>query len=158
MPDRPALRVPLDDCGLARAVTVIGDRWTLLVLREAHYGVTRFDEMRADLEIPKAALSSRLKGLVDEELLERRPYREEGSRTRDEYVLTPKGRALLPALIALMQWGDRYASTGALRFHHAGCGGTVTARLVCDCGHLAEPADLVATATEDADLVAEESR
>lgn len=135
---------------------MIGDRWTLLVLREAHYGVTRFDEMRADLEIPKAALSSRLKGLVDEGLLERRPYREAGSRTRDEYVPTAKGRALLPALIALMQWGDRYVSAGgALRFDHAGCGGAVTARLVCECGQLAEPTDLVATATPDTAVAAD---
>ncbi|RVW11567.1 transcriptional regulator [Prescottella agglutinans] len=144
MSEASALRVPLDECGLARAVAVIGDRWTLLVLREAHYGVTRFDEMRADIDIPKAALSMRLKALVDEGLLEKRPYREPGSRTRDEYLLTTKGRELLPALIALMQWGDRHLTpeAGPLQFRHAGCGGLVTAQLVCECGSPAATAEL----------------
>ncbi|MFE5287606.1 winged helix-turn-helix transcriptional regulator [Nocardia sp. NPDC056611] len=144
MSDRPGLRIPLDECGLARTAAVLGDRWTLLVLREAHYGITRFDDMRADLDIPRNALSTRLKTLVDTGLLAKSSYREPGARTRDEYVLTAMGRELLPALIALMQWGDRHLSDedGPLEFRHAGCDGIVTAQLTCECGQSVQPAEL----------------
>ncbi len=100
--------VALDDCGLARACDLLGGRWTLLILREAFYGVSRFEDLRADLDAPRAALSQRLDLLVVEGVLERRLYQEEKSRRRREYRLTEKGRELAIVLIALMQWGDRH--------------------------------------------------
>lgn len=99
--------VPVDQCGMARASELIGDRWSLLILREAFYGVKRFEDVRADINAPRAVLSQRLEQLVQADILERRPYREEGSRTRYEYCLTEQGRELAPVLIALMQWGDK---------------------------------------------------
>lgn len=99
--------VPIDHCGMARASELIGDRWSLLILREAFYGVKRFEDVRADIGAPRAVLSQRLEQLVQSDVLERQPYREVGSRTRYEYGLTEKGRELALVLIALMQWGDR---------------------------------------------------
>jgi DNA-binding HxlR family transcriptional regulator len=93
---------------MAKATELLGDRWTLLILREAFYGVSRFEDLRADLGAPRAALSERLERLVGQGILERRPYQEEKSRLRHEYRLTPKGRELALVLIALMQWGDRH--------------------------------------------------
>lgn len=94
------------DCSMVRTSDLIGDRWSLLILREAFYGVTRFEDMRADIAAPKAILSQRLLRLVEAGLLERRPYQEPGARQRYEYALTDKGRSLGLLLIALMQWGD----------------------------------------------------
>ncbi|MEZ5955635.1 MAG: helix-turn-helix domain-containing protein [Hyphomonadaceae bacterium] len=100
--------IALDDCGMARASDLLGDRWTLLILREAFYGVSRFEDLRADLDAPRAALSGRLDLLVEEGVLEKRPYQEEKSRVRHEYRLSEKGRELALVLIALMQWGDKH--------------------------------------------------
>ena len=100
--------VPVDRCGMARASELIGDRWTLLVLREVFYGVVRFEDLRADVSAPRAVLSQRLQRLVRAGILQRRPYREQGRRTRYEYGLSDKGRELALVLLALMQWGDRH--------------------------------------------------
>jgi len=100
--------VPVDQCGMARASELIGDRWTLLILREAFYGVTRFADLCADLSVPRAVLSQRLDQLVQAEILQLSPYQDAGSRTRFDYRLTEKGRELALVLLALMQWGDRY--------------------------------------------------
>lgn len=77
-----------------------------MILRSALYGVRRFDDFQAELGCPRTVLSGRLKSLESDGLIERKPYREPGKRARSEYVLTEKGAALLPALIALTQWGD----------------------------------------------------
>lgn len=100
--------VPLTRCGAARALDEVGDRWTLLILREAFYGVTRFDDMRADLGIPRSVLTQRLARMVEQRLLDRVPYRDEGARARSAYRLTRKGRALAPVILALMRWGDAF--------------------------------------------------
>ena len=100
--------VPISDCALVAAVEEIGDRWTLLILREAFYGVVRFDDIRADLGIPRAMLADRLAKLVESACLEKRPYREAGNRARYAYALTDKGRALSVALIALTHWGEAH--------------------------------------------------
>ena len=100
--------VPPDRCNLARAVDQIGDRWTLLILRSALYGVRRFDDFQTELGTPRTILSGRLKSLVDSGLLAKRTYKVEGRRARPEYVLTTKGEALRPVLIALNQWGDQW--------------------------------------------------
>ncbi|MGD1935295.1 MAG: winged helix-turn-helix transcriptional regulator [Candidatus Phaeomarinobacter sp.] len=93
---------------MARATDLFGDRWTLLILREALYGVTRFEDLRADLGIPRAALSQRLDRMVAAGLLSRHPYREGTSRTRHEYRMTDTGRDAVIVLVALMDWGDRH--------------------------------------------------
>lgn len=100
--------VPLTECGMARAADMIGDRWTLLIIREALYGVTRFDAMQADLDAPRTVLSGRLKKLCEIGVMKKRPYKEPGQRMRHQYVLTSTGVDLALPLIALMQWGDRH--------------------------------------------------
>lgn len=105
--------VSTEDCRLARAINLIGDRWSLLILRSALYGVRRFDDFQTELGCPRTVLSGRLKQLAEADLLTREPYREPGKRARSEYVLTEKGADLLPVLIALTQWGDRWLGDGA---------------------------------------------
>ena len=130
---------PNQVCSIARSLEVIGERWTLLILRDALVGLTRFEEFQAKLGIASNVLSNRLKRLCDEELLERVPDPERPGRPK--YVLTGKGRELGPALIVLMKWGDRYYPTpgGPPRLTlHAGCGGNLGPDLRCDrCGNLA---------------------
>lgn len=104
--------VPPADCRLARTIELIGDRWTLLILRAALYGVRRFDDFQAELGAPRTVLSGRLKALEAAGLIARQPYREPGKRVRSEYVLTDKGAALQPALIALTEWGDAWLGEG----------------------------------------------
>lgn len=93
---------------MARTAMVLGDRWTLLILREAFYGVQRYADMLADLGASRAVLSERLTKLVDDGLMTRQPYTEPGSRTRDAYVLTQRGRDTALILIAMMQWGEQH--------------------------------------------------
>ena len=123
-------------CSAARALEVVGERWTLLILRDALLGLTRFEEFQDSLGIASNVLTSRLKLLCDEEVLERVPDPQRPGRPR--YVLAGKGRELAPALIVLMKWGDRHypAPGGPPRLTlHAGCGGNVGADLRCDrCG------------------------
>lgn len=94
------------DCSLAQTLEVIGERWTLLILRDAFFGVRRFDVFQKRLGIARNILSARLSRLVEEGILERRALTEGGRRA--EYHLTDKGRDLQPALLALTQWGDRW--------------------------------------------------
>lgn len=101
-----------EQCGMAQAADLIGDRWTLLILREALFGVTRFDAIREDLGCPRTVLSGRLKRLCDAEILTKRPYKEPGRRTREQYVLTRKGVDLALPMIALMQWGEKHCLGG----------------------------------------------
>ncbi|MEV4078331.1 winged helix-turn-helix transcriptional regulator [Nonomuraea fuscirosea] len=109
------------DCSLASALEVIGERWTLLVIRDAMYGVRRFADFQAHLDIPKAVLSQRLSALVAAGLLERRRY--QNAPPRDEYVLTPVGRELWIPVLSLGQWGERHLTGNGPRrlFHHATC-------------------------------------
>ena len=108
-PEKPKpATVALQDCGMAQAAMLLGDRWTMLVVREALYGVTRFDAMKDDLDLPRSVLSDRLKRLTRAGVLIKRPYREPGQRARHQYVLTPMGIELALPLIALMQWGDKH--------------------------------------------------
>ncbi|MEV0945418.1 helix-turn-helix domain-containing protein [Rhodococcus sp. NPDC049939] len=95
-------------CSIAKAMDVVGTRSAMLILREAYYGTTRFDDFARRVGITEAVAASRLRELTAEGLFERQPYKDPGQRTRYEYVLTEKGRDLLPAVLALMQWGDKY--------------------------------------------------
>src|SRR5436190_21491264 len=97
-----------DRCPIDRTLQVVGSRSAFLLLREAFYGSTRFDDLVRLTGFTEAVAAKRLKELVAHGLLERRPYREPGQRTRHEYVLTERGRDLLPALLALGQWGRKH--------------------------------------------------
>src|SRR5215218_9345385 len=111
-----------DRCSIGRAMQVVGTRSAMLLMREAFYGTRRFDDFAARVGITEAAAAKRLRELVDAGLLERTPYREPGQRTRHEYRLTGMGRDLLPAALALMQWGDGYLAGEEgppIALHHA---------------------------------------
>jgi DNA-binding HxlR family transcriptional regulator len=119
-------------CSVARALEAIGDRWTMLVIRDAFTGARRFEEFQQRLGIARNVLSDRLSRLVDEGILERRPYQERPERF--EYRLTEKGLDLFPVLMSLMKWGDRHAPAEngpPMVVLHKGCGGEVDARLRC---------------------------
>ena len=124
-------------CTIARALDVISTRSAFLILREAFYGTTRFDDFAERVGISAPVAATRLGELVDHGLLEREDYREPGQRTRQRYVLTEKGADLFPALAALMQWGDRWLDEGVGPVHlrHAGCGERVEVQLRCAAGH-----------------------
>ena len=101
-------KLPADPCSIARTLSVLGERWTILILREAFFGVSRFAEFRDRLGVAPDVLSDRLATLVEFGVLSREPYREPGARSRFAYRLTPAGRELQVVLSALQQWGDEY--------------------------------------------------
>jgi DNA-binding HxlR family transcriptional regulator len=117
------------DCSLARALEVIGERWTLLIVRDAFYGVRRFNDFQAHLDIPKAVLADRLSGLVEAGILERRSDPQHGG--RHLYELTAAGRDLWPALHALLVWGGRHRHPNSRVFKHAACGNPLDDRGHC---------------------------
>nr|WSY54618.1 helix-turn-helix transcriptional regulator [Streptomyces sp. NBC_00886] len=110
------------ECSIARALEVVGERWTLLVIRDALYGVRRYNDFLVHLGIPRAVLAARLQALTAEGILEKRRYQE--SPPRDEYVVTDRGIALWPVLRSLGRWGrEQYDETRQRRyFRHADCG------------------------------------
>lgn len=127
------------NCSIARTLGVVGEKWTLLVLREAFYGIRRFDDFHAALGCARNLLATRLKTLVAHGLLERVGYRDDAGRSRDEYRLTDKGRDLFPVVVALMQWGDRWTaddSGPAVALLHRNCGEPVGVELNCGAGHV----------------------
>ena len=135
------------DCSIAGALEIVGDRWTLLVLREAFLGNRRFDGIQGRLGIARNVLTDRLARLVEDGLLERVAYQERPERF--EYRLTGKGLDLWPVLVALMQWGDRYRDDGRrpMVLRHRGCSGEVDDRRHCtDCGAALGPRDVVGLA------------
>lgn len=126
-------------CSIARAMDLLGERWTMLILREAFWGVRRFTELQRNLGIARNILSSRLQALVAAGILERRLYKEEPERY--EYVLTEKGRDLYPAIVAIMRWGDKHLDEGAgapLVLRHT-CGEDAAPHLAC--AHCGDPVD-----------------
>mgnify|MGYP003601469384 FL=1 len=123
-------------CSLARTLSVVCDRWTLLVLRECFLGVRRFDEFEKRLGVTRHVLAERLKKLVEAGVLNKQAYQQRP--LREEYRLTEKGHDLYPAVLALVSWGDQYMSgaEGApIRHVHKACGHEVRGVLVCsECG------------------------
>ncbi len=108
-------------CSIARALEIVGERWTLLVVRDALYGVRRYNDFLVHLGIPRAVLAARLQMLTEEGILEKRRYQE--SPPRDEYVPTDRGAALWPTLRALSRWGrEHHGDSALLVFQHADCG------------------------------------
>ena len=126
-----------DRCTIARALDVVSTRSAFLILREAFYGTSRFDDFAERAQISEPVAAARLRELVDEGLLEREDYREPGQRTRQRYKLTDKGTDLFPALAALMQWGNRWLDErgGPVELRHSGDGEPVTVELRCAAGH-----------------------
>lgn len=135
--------ISLNDCSLRRAVDLVGDRWTLLILRAAFFGLRRFDDFHAELKAPRTVLSDRLKALTAAGVLERRAYKPEGGRTRHEYALTEMGLALQPALVMLTQWGDDWLGEEGRSIRFATrAGGRVRAALLDERGGEPAPQDL----------------
>lgn len=133
-----------EDCSLARSLAVIGDRWTLMILRDAFLGVRRFDEFEQSLKIARRVLSERLSFLVDDGILARVPYQERPARY--EYRLTEKGLDLYPVILSLVHWGDsHYAGRkGPPVIHtHRKCGRDFRSMLTCsECGELVTARDV----------------
>ncbi|MGZ5400174.1 MAG: winged helix-turn-helix transcriptional regulator [Nocardioides sp.] len=147
MPTPPALAYATDNCTIGRAMGVLGERWTIVVLREVFNGVRRFDDMRRHTAIPRQVLTKRLAHLVDQDILRREPYREEGQRERHEYRLTEKGFALYPVMVAVAGWGDRYFADPdgpPVEFAHRDCGSLIEVHTHCAAGHdVTDPRDVV---------------
>jgi DNA-binding HxlR family transcriptional regulator len=129
-------------CSVAQCLDVVGEWWSLLIVRDAFLGVTRFDDFQARLGISRNILTQRLSRLVDNGILDRVPYCEHPPRS--EYRLTAKGRDLWHVVTAMRQWGDRWATSAqrsgpSVETRHKACGHLVTAVPVCS--HCGEPLD-----------------
>jgi len=129
------------NCSIAQALEVVGEWWTLLILRDSFLGIRRFDDFVERLGIARNVLANRLETLIDAGVLERHPYDE--ARGRYDYVLTDKGRALWPVMTALRQWGDQWilgAGNEPLLLEHRNCGHNTTAQMTCnECGENLDP-------------------
>jgi len=123
---------------MARGLDILGDPWSILVLREVFFGNGRFDAMKDRLEVADSVLTKRLAGLVESGLLEKKAY-DDGGRTRREYVLTPMGEDALPVLNAVTIWAEKHLPAPSDKAHlyviHAGCGKSTTSADTCtECG------------------------
>ncbi len=134
------------NCSVARTLAVIGERWTMLILREAFMGHRRFDEFQRNTGIARNILASRLRALVSHGILER--SENEGDHARVEYRLTKKGMDLYPVMVAMLRWGDRWLCGDKgppLTLVHRGCGAKTTPALVCpNCGEPVSARDMMA--------------
>ncbi|WP_433193704.1 winged helix-turn-helix transcriptional regulator [Nocardia sp. CA-107356] len=133
-------------CSAARALEMVGERWSLLIVRNALFaGTTRYNDFRTHLGIATNILGSRLDGLVDAGIMERSRYAENPDLY--EYLLTAKGRELVPVLLALTEWGDRWMAPDGppINYTHAACGGPISQRTICaTCGDVHDPAEVLA--------------
>lgn len=130
-------------CPIEKAMGVVGSRNAMLIMREAFYGTTRFEEFGDRVGMSDATTASNLKALVEAGLLTRSSYKEAGQRARSEYVLTEAGRDLVPVVIGLFTWGMKHAaSPPPLAIDHDDCGRHVDVRLVCEAGHEVAAEDL----------------
>jgi DNA-binding HxlR family transcriptional regulator len=131
-------------CSLASTLEVVGERWTLLVIREAFLGTKRFDVFQKHLGVARNVLADRLAKLVDAGVLERRRYQERPERF--EYRLTEKGLDLWPTIVSLLQWGDKHVhglDARPMVLTHRGCGGEIDDRRICTtCGALLTARDV----------------
>jgi len=132
------------ECPIEKTMTLLGTKSAMLIMREAYYGTTRFEDFWRRVGITKAAASARLTDLVDAGLLRRRPYQEPGQRSRDEYVLTDAGLDFMPVVWAMFEWGQRHLPRPApLRLSHKDCGAEATVEVRCERGHQVPPDELV---------------
>lgn len=130
------------DCSLARSLGLIGERWSLLVIRDIFLGRRRFDQIQESLGVARNVLATRLGRLTEEGILERRRYQERPARY--EYFLTEKGLDLWPVMVALLKFGDKHLTSGEppIRIEHKRCGGELDDRRICDrCGEHLGPRD-----------------
>jgi DNA-binding HxlR family transcriptional regulator len=138
-------------CAIAGTLGVVGERWTLLIVREIFHGRRRFSEMQKVLGVARNVLAARLERLIEEGIIERRPYSEH--RQRHEYFLTEKGLDLWPVLIALLHWGDKHIpreGAPAMKVVHKRCGGEIDEHLICGrCGERMTARDAEALWRED---------
>jgi DNA-binding HxlR family transcriptional regulator len=134
-------------CSIAGALEVVGERWSLLLVRDVMLGLRRFDEIQENLGIARNVLQTRLTRLLEQGVLEKRLYQQHPPRY--EYHLTEKGLDLWPTIVALMQWGDRYAVPAGgpvVLLEHRGCGGAVDGHRVCEaCGAKLSVREVLAT-------------
>lgn len=131
------------NCSLAQCLEVVGEWWTLLIVRDALFGVTRFDDFRARLGIARNVLTQRLEHLIEHGVLTREPYQD--NPVRYDYRLTPKGRSLWLVVTAMRQWGDEWAAPDGppVQTVHTTCGNLATVEPVCsECGEHIAPRDL----------------
>ena len=132
------------ECSIARALELIGERWSLLIVRDALFGgATRYSDFQRNLGIATNILKTRLDGFVDTGIMRRHKYSDQPELY--EYLLTDKGRALAPALVALTKWGDEWATAGdpPIHYTHSVCGAALTHQTVCaHCGPVSEPAEI----------------
>jgi len=130
-------------CSIAGALEVVGERWSLLIVRDVFLGLRRFDQIQSDLGIARNVLQARLQRLTEQGVLERSPYQQRPP--RHEYRLTDKGLDLWPIVVSLMQWGDRHtppAGGPAVILEHRGCGGRIDEHRICErCGERLGPRD-----------------
>ncbi|NUP68077.1 MAG: helix-turn-helix transcriptional regulator [Nonomuraea sp.] len=133
-------------CSIARALEVVGERWSLLIVREALFGgATRYRDFQNSLGIATNVLKTRLDGFVKAGIMRRHKFADQPELF--EYLVTEKGRALAPALVALSAWGDHWVTDGEppILYTHATCGAEITQQTTCaDCGHVDDPAEIKA--------------
>jgi DNA-binding HxlR family transcriptional regulator len=126
------------NCSIARTLDVVGEKWTLLILREIWYGSSRFSDLHRMLGCPRNLLADRLRKLVEHGVLSTEPYQEDGARSRFRYAITTKGADLVPAVLGLLQWGDRYRADPAgpaVVTRHQGCGAPLSVQVRCEHDH-----------------------
>jgi DNA-binding HxlR family transcriptional regulator len=146
-----AQRMPT--CSLQRALNVVGEKWTFVILRDVFNGIVRFDDLHEHIGLARPVLAKRVATLVEQGLLERVPYREAGQRTRAQYALTAKGRDLYPVLLTLREWGDQYLADEAttLRVNrHSACGAVVHHVFRCENGHVIDDLGEIETMSSEA--------
>ncbi len=139
-------------CSVAAALEVVGERWSLLIVRDVMLGMRRFDELQADLGVARNVLQTRLTRLLEHGVLRKRLYQERPARY--EYLLTEKGLDLWPTIVSLLQWGDKYAAPSGppVVLEHRGCGGTIDVHRICSaCGERLTARQAVARAGPGAD-------
>ena len=144
----PALAFATDNCTVGRTMTILGERGTVVVLREVFNGVRRFEDMRQHTRMPRQVLTNRLALLVDHGILRKEPYQVPGERARHEYRLTAKGLDLYPVMVAIAAWGDRYLADPEgppVEFAHRDCGAQLGVVLECADGHRVDDVRRVAT-------------
>jgi DNA-binding HxlR family transcriptional regulator len=137
-------------CTIAKSVELLSTRSAFLLMREAFYGATLFEEFVRRAELTEPTASARLHELVEHGLLRLEPYQQPGQRTRHRYLLTEKGADFFPVIVSLMQWGNHWLSDtgGPANLLHRGCGAVVSTELRCEHGHSVELADLDLAANE----------
>ncbi|BBH67776.1 HxlR family transcriptional regulator [Actinoplanes sp. OR16] len=144
-PTDPRLDRDTTNCSIARTLELVGEKWTLLVLREIWYGLSRFSDLHQMLGCPRNLLAERLRKLVDHGILATETYQPEGSRSRSRYVITDKGNDLIPAVLGLLQWGDKYRAAPegpAIVNRHHGCGAALSVQVRCEHDHHVPPAEI----------------